>query len=396
MRFLSLGLLFGIISVSSVWAESLSGPFYKRKQLKDPIPFVSTPQSAVEKMVEMASIQPGDVVYDLGCGDGRIPVFVSSFYGIPSFGIDIDPNRVAESISNASRANVENLVVIRQGDIFEEDLSNVDVVFLYLEPKLNERLLPQLMRMKSGSRIVTYEFPLPDIEPTEVFSSEFEGGGRTSIFKYLLPLEPAYKLEWVQRELDILLPKYQSTYPIQFIGLNKTGKEMRIRNVISDCSSCINISFPKEPIPPGGQVQISGEVVLRPLTNIQVGSLALRLESGFREIFKYIIKYPPPYSLSPGNLVWGDSRESKTFKVRYDADAGYEFLSYTLDSDAFDVKVINSQHGQLEFQVIPTVDYKTKGTVFLKFKTPGPPNSLGSRPPDDKIFVTLSLEENSS
>ncbi|HPU56328.1 MAG TPA: 50S ribosomal protein L11 methyltransferase, partial [Verrucomicrobiota bacterium] len=127
--------------------------------------FVPTPQPAVEKMLEMAEIKPGDVVYDLGCGDGRIVVTAARKYGVKAVGFDVDPQRIKESLENVKSNKVEHLVEIKQQDIFTVDLSKADVVTLYLLPSLNVKLIPQLEKMKPGSRIVSYSFDMAGVKP---------------------------------------------------------------------------------------------------------------------------------------------------------------------------------------------------------------------------------------
>jgi hypothetical protein len=127
--------------------------------------YVPTPQPVVDKMLEMAQVKKTDVVYDLGCGDGRIVVTAAKRYGTKAFGFDIDPERVKEARANVKAAKVEHLVTIEQKDIFTLDLSPANVVTLYLLPKLNVRLIPQLEKLKPGSRIVSHDFNMEGVKP---------------------------------------------------------------------------------------------------------------------------------------------------------------------------------------------------------------------------------------
>src|SRR4051812_6746295 len=116
-------------------------PQGKDQPLREPdVIYVPTPHQVVDKMLELADVRKGEVVYDLGCGDGRIPVRASVKYGVKSFGWDINPARVRESLDNVKAAKVENLVNIQLGDIFQLDLSKADVITLYLLPQLNVKL----------------------------------------------------------------------------------------------------------------------------------------------------------------------------------------------------------------------------------------------------------------
>jgi SAM-dependent methyltransferase len=131
-------------------------------------PFVRTPDAIVDEMLAMAAPQPGELLYDLGCGDGRIVVRAAEVYGCHTVGFDIDPQRVREAQENVRRHDVENRVTIIEQDIFSLDLSEADVVTLYLLPRLNERLIPQLKQLKPGARIVSHDFNLPGIVPDRV------------------------------------------------------------------------------------------------------------------------------------------------------------------------------------------------------------------------------------
>ena len=119
---------------------------------------VPTPQEAVDRMVDVARLQPGEKVYDLGCGDGRIVISAARRVPIRAVGVDIDPAQVAKSRANTERAGVSDRVKIVEGDIYKTDFSDADAVFLYLQPDLLRGLIPQLRRMKPGSRIVTFDF----------------------------------------------------------------------------------------------------------------------------------------------------------------------------------------------------------------------------------------------
>lgn len=158
--------------------------------------FVPTPQPAVDRMVELAEIKPGEVVYDLGCGDGRIVVTAARKHGVRAVGVDINPQRVRESMANAREAGVEDLVTIRQADIFTLDLSEADVVFLYLQPALNVRLMPQLQQMKPGSRIVSFDFGMEGAKPVKIERGKFDEFGERTIFKWVVPWEEDTAPTW--------------------------------------------------------------------------------------------------------------------------------------------------------------------------------------------------------
>ena len=148
---------------------------------------VPTPQAAVERMVELAEVQPGDKVYDLGCGDGRIVITAAQRHGVKAVGVDIDPEQVAKARENAKRAGVEELVTIVEGDIYQTDFRDADVVFLYLQPDLLRGLIPQLRQMKRGSRIVTFDFGIDGAKPAHVERGAFGERQHCTIYKYEVP-----------------------------------------------------------------------------------------------------------------------------------------------------------------------------------------------------------------
>jgi tRNA G37 N-methylase Trm5 len=153
--------------------------------------YVPTPVEVIEKMFELADIRPGEIVYDLGCGDGRIPVMASKKFGVRSWGFDINPVRVKESLENVKKNNIGNLVTIKQQDIFELDLSKADVITLYLLPRLNVKLIPQLDKLKPGCRIVSHDFNMEGVRPKrEISYRPNDGGSREHrVYLWVTPLE---------------------------------------------------------------------------------------------------------------------------------------------------------------------------------------------------------------
>jgi len=132
-------------------------------------PFVPTPMAVVEKMLEIAEVKSGDVVYDLGSGDGRIVIAAARRYGVRAVGFEIDPELVRLSRENARRAGVSHLVEFRQEDILKADLSQATVVTLYLFPEANRLLRPILWRqLKPGARIVSNDFDMDDWQADKV------------------------------------------------------------------------------------------------------------------------------------------------------------------------------------------------------------------------------------
>lgn len=139
------------------------------QQRKPDVHYVPTPEEVVEKMLELANVGKDDVVYDLGCGDGRIVITAAKKYGARGVGVDIDPERIKESNENAQKAGVADRVKFLQQDLFEIDFSEATVVTLYLLPALNLKLRPKLLRdLKPGSRVVSHAFDMGDWKPDKV------------------------------------------------------------------------------------------------------------------------------------------------------------------------------------------------------------------------------------
>jgi precorrin-6B methylase 2 len=131
-------------------------------------PYVQTPQEVVSAMLALAHVTSKDIVYDLGCGDGRIAITAARDYGAHAVGIDINPDRVEESRSNASKAGVSGLVDFVQKDFFDADLSRATVVAMYLLPEVNTELLPKLLQtLKPGTRIVSHAFGFREWKPEQ-------------------------------------------------------------------------------------------------------------------------------------------------------------------------------------------------------------------------------------
>ena len=161
--------------------------FSQEKKLREPdVIFVPTPQEVVDQMLKMANVHKGDVLYDLGCGDGRTVVTAAKEFGIKAVGVDINPQRIKESQENAKNAGVTNLVSFRNEDLFETDIKEASVVTLYLLPSLNVKLRPRLWKeLKPGSRIVSHDFDMGDWPPEKTV--ELDGH---TIYMWTVPAKP--------------------------------------------------------------------------------------------------------------------------------------------------------------------------------------------------------------
>ncbi|MCW5604718.1 MAG: class I SAM-dependent methyltransferase [Burkholderiales bacterium] len=145
--------------------------------------FVPTPNDVVDKMFELAKVTARDVVYDLGCGDGRIVISAAQKFGARGVGIDIDPQRIAEATANIKSAGVGDKVRLIEGDLFEADISEATVVTLYLLTRLNLKLRPKLQKeLRPGTRIVSHAFDMGDWAPEQQASV-----GGTTVYLWRVP-----------------------------------------------------------------------------------------------------------------------------------------------------------------------------------------------------------------
>ena len=126
-----------------------------------------TLHDVVARMLELARVGPEDVVYDLGCGDGRILIAAAKNYGCRAVGFDLDRLRVAEARANADREGLSDRVTVEQKDVLKVDLRAATVVTIYLGTELNRRLIPQLEQLPPGARIVSHNFGIGDFEPDQ-------------------------------------------------------------------------------------------------------------------------------------------------------------------------------------------------------------------------------------
>jgi ribosomal protein L11 methylase PrmA len=143
---------------------------------------VPTPPEVVDAMLKVANVSKDDVLYDLGSGDGRIPIAAAKQFGTQGFGVDIDPERVEEANANAKQAGVSDRVRFMQQDLFQTDLSNATVITLYLLPRINIKLRPRLLQLKPGTRIVSHSFDMGRWKPDQTLKVK----GRT-IYYWVVP-----------------------------------------------------------------------------------------------------------------------------------------------------------------------------------------------------------------
>jgi len=157
---ISLGfIVVAVLSVSPALAQK-AGP-----SREPDVPYIPTTEIAVQAMLDLAGVKHSDIVYDLGCGDGRIVIAAAKRYGARGVGIDIDPMLVREAKKNARQAGVQRRVEFREQDLFLANFRDATVVTLFLLPAINKRLLPQLEALKPGKRIVSNTFEIGDWKP---------------------------------------------------------------------------------------------------------------------------------------------------------------------------------------------------------------------------------------
>jgi SAM-dependent methyltransferase len=156
------------------------------------VPFVPTPEEVVAEMLRLANVNDRDLVYDLGCGDGRIVITAARDMGARGIGIDIDPNRIQESRENAREAGVEDQVSFRQEDLFKINFRDASVLTLYLLPDVNLRLRPKILaELRPGTRVVSHDFDMEDWAADQVSRL-----GRHTVFFWVIPANASGTWEW--------------------------------------------------------------------------------------------------------------------------------------------------------------------------------------------------------
>jgi ubiquinone/menaquinone biosynthesis C-methylase UbiE len=155
------------------------------------VPYLPTTPAAVQAMLKLAGVTRDDVVYDLGCGDGRIVIAAAKLYGAHGVGVDIDPQRIQDANENARKAGVERLVRFEQNDLFQADIREASVVTLFLLTSVNARLRPKLLReLRPGTRVVSNTFDMGDWKPDKEFTVDTGDEGYFSKKLYLWTIPP--------------------------------------------------------------------------------------------------------------------------------------------------------------------------------------------------------------
>jgi hypothetical protein len=201
------------------------------------VPYVPTPQSVVDAMLDTAKVGPRDYVIDLGSGDGRIVVTAAKKHGARGFGVDLNPERIQEASENARAAGVTDRVAFHQQNLFETDLSLATVITMYLLPRVNLELRPRLLELAPGTRLVSHDFDMGDWRPDTqlvVDSRDKYGdvGGKSDVYYWVVPARVAGGWQWQlpiggkPRAYELQLEqKYQAISGIARVD----GREVRLQ-----------------------------------------------------------------------------------------------------------------------------------------------------------------------
>lgn len=151
-------------------------------------PNVRSPQRAVDRMLEIARLKPGETLYDLGCGEGQILITAAQRYRVNGVGIEISRDLADTAAEKVRKAKLQNQIRIIHGDFMQTDLSRADVVTLYLAPIANESLRPNLERyLRPHTRVVSYDYPIPEWKPIDTSASQGRSGAVHTIYLYEVP-----------------------------------------------------------------------------------------------------------------------------------------------------------------------------------------------------------------
>jgi len=232
----SLFIFFLIVLLS--WLQPVS---IQAQEVNLDVPFVPTPYEVVDEMLRLAELKKGDILYDLGCGDGRIVIEAAKRAGIRAVGIDIDPERIRESEENAIKAGVQKMVEFRCQNIFEADFSDATVVTMYLLPDVNIRLRPTILRkLRPGTRIVSHSFDMDEWEPekhTYVAASLYPH----SVYLWIVPANISGIWEWKMN-----------------LKQKKTGCRLEIEQHFQKYSGQLILGDEKIPLPEG---KVNGDLI---------------------------------------------------------------------------------------------------------------------------------------
>lgn len=196
-----------LFSGAAVAQPSLAEEEYSRPLLD--VPYVPTPEETVFRMLELADVQSDDYLIDLGSGDGRIVVAAARDWGVKrALGIDLDPERVTEANASAKTAGVDDRVSFEQGDLFDKDFSDVDVLTMYLLPMINLRLRPVILEnLRPGTRVVSHAFDMGDWAPDKTITVNSR-----HVYKWIVPARVNGQWEVTKSNGDIFTIEFKQEY----------------------------------------------------------------------------------------------------------------------------------------------------------------------------------------
>ena len=193
-RVLGFPVLLAVLALASPSAlQELQWPQFRGYD----VPFVPTPPEVVDEMLRLAEVKAGDLLYDLGCGDGRIVIAAAERFGIKAVGIDIDPVRITESNENAAKAGVADKVRFIQQNLFEADFKDASIVTMYLLTSVNLRLRPKLLaELKPGTRLVSHSFDMGEWKPDKTSLVTTSYADQRDVHYWVVPANVTGRWEW--------------------------------------------------------------------------------------------------------------------------------------------------------------------------------------------------------
>lgn len=208
-----------LVSTSNLQAQDLD------------VPYVPTPNKVVEKMLDLADVNAGDYVIDLGSGDGRI-VIAAAKRGATGHGIDLDPDRISEARANAASSEVNDKVMFMEANIFNTDFSNASVITMYLLPTVNEKLRPELLeKLEPGTRVVSHSFDMDEWEADKkVVVKDDDGSGSHDIYYWVIPAKAGGTWNWQSADKNFSMSVDQDFQEISVSLRDAAGNSYQIES----------------------------------------------------------------------------------------------------------------------------------------------------------------------